>query len=58
MGQGMNGRNKEKDSSRSQMRDKTNIKQSSSDETASEGLEEVAIDRLDGSQEKLFSPSG
>lgn len=48
MGKRMNGRNEENNSSRSQMRDKTTIKQSSSDETATEGLGEVAIDRLDG----------
>lgn len=48
MRQGINGRNEERDSSRSQMRDKGNMKQSSSDETISQEPREVTIDRLDG----------
>lgn len=48
MRQGMDGRSKERDSSRSQMREKGNIKENSSDETTSQEPGEVATDRLDG----------
>lgn len=44
----MNGRKEETDSSRSQMREKDNIKQSSSDETIPQEPWEVTTDRLDG----------